>query len=167
MLTHRNLIANCEQCRCCRDIATRTDDVVWLALPLFHIYAMNVGMNLTIMNGATMVLIERFEPASSLEAIQTNKCTVLYGAPPMFVVWAQMPNIHDYDLIHCATSDPAPPRCRSSVLESFQRHGGGADQRGLWPLRGRLRSSRPTPRPRPQARHGRLSDSRRRGQDSR
>src|SRR5215469_3185066 len=73
MLTHRNLLSNCEQCMMLPTIATRPDDVVWLALPLFHIYAMNVGMNLSVMNGATMVLIERFEPVSSLEAIQTYK----------------------------------------------------------------------------------------------
>jgi long-chain acyl-CoA synthetase len=98
MLTHRNLIANCEQCEHVERIKPQEDDVVWIALPLFHIYAMNVGMNLTVKAGGTMALIERFEPASALESIQSNKCTVLYGAPPMFVVWAQMPNIRDYDL---------------------------------------------------------------------
>jgi long-chain acyl-CoA synthetase len=98
MLTHRNLIANCEQCEHVERIKPQEDDVVWIALPLFHIYAMNVGMNLTVKAGGTMALIERFEPASALESIQSNKCTVLYGAPPMFVVWAQMPDIRDYDL---------------------------------------------------------------------
>ena len=98
MLTHRNLIANCEQCEHVERIKPQEDDVVWIALPLFHIYAMNVGMNLTVKAGGTMALIERFEPASALESIQSNKCTILYGAPPMFVVWAQMPNIRDYDL---------------------------------------------------------------------
>jgi acyl-CoA synthetase (AMP-forming)/AMP-acid ligase II len=98
MLTHRNLIANCEQCDRVERIKPQENDVVWIALPLFHIYAMNVGMNLTVKAGGTMALIERFEPASALESIHTNKCTVLYGAPPMFVVWAQMPNIRDYDL---------------------------------------------------------------------
>jgi long-chain acyl-CoA synthetase len=98
MLTHRNLVANCEQCEHVERIKPQENDVVWIALPLFHIYAMNVGMNLTVKAGGTMALIERFEPAPALESIQSNKCTVLYGAPPMFVVWAQMPNIRDYDL---------------------------------------------------------------------
>ena len=98
MLTHRNLIANCEQCERVERIKPQENDVAWIALPLFHIYAMNVGMNLTVKAGGTMALVERFEPASALESIQSNKCTVLYGAPPMFVVWAQMPNIRDYDL---------------------------------------------------------------------
>ena len=48
MLTHRNLIANCEQCAAIERIRASPDDVVWIALPLFHIYAMNVGMNLTV-----------------------------------------------------------------------------------------------------------------------
>jgi long-chain acyl-CoA synthetase len=98
MLTHRNLIANCEQCEHVERIKPQEDDVVWIALPLFHIYAMNVGMNLTVKAGGTMALIERFEPASALESVQKNNCTVLYGAPPMFVAWAQMANIRDYDL---------------------------------------------------------------------
>ena len=98
MLTHRNLISNLNQCSAIETISTRPDDVVWLALPLFHIYAMNVAMNLAVKNGASMVLIERFDLTSSLDAIQKNRCTVLYGAPPMFVGWAQVPTLKDYDL---------------------------------------------------------------------
>src|SRR5262245_16906532 len=120
MLSHRNLLANCEQCMMLPSIATRPDDVVWLALPLFHIYAMNLGMNLTLMNGATVALVERFEPASSLEVLQKHTRTVLYDAPPMYVAWVQIPNIRDYDLsslryvASCAAALPV------RVLEAFQ-----------------------------------------------
>src|SRR5579883_1186065 len=98
MLSHNNMIANCEQCDQIERIRVQPDDITWLALPLFHSYAMNVGMNMSVMHGVTMVIIDRFEPASSLDAVQKYRCTVLYGAPPMFVAWAQMPNIKDYDL---------------------------------------------------------------------
>lgn len=120
MLSHRNLTSNCEQCMMLPSIATRPDDVVWIALPLFHIYAMNVGMNLSVMAGATMVLIERFEPVSSVEAIAKYHCTVLYGAPPMFVAWVQLPNIGEYDLssIRYVASGAAALPVR--VLEAFQ-----------------------------------------------
>ena len=101
-------------------IAVRPDDVVWLALPLFHIYAMNVGMNLSVMNGGTMVLIERFEPASSLDAIQKHKCTVLYGAPPMFVAWSQIPNIHDYDLTSLRYVASGAAALPVKIMETFQ-----------------------------------------------
>ena len=120
MLTHRNLLANCEQSMMLPSIATRPDDVVWLGLPLFHIYAMNVGMNLSIMNGATIALIERFEPVSSLEAIEKYKCTVLYGAPPMFVVWSQLPNIRDVDLHSLRFVASGAAALPVAVLEAFQ-----------------------------------------------
>ncbi len=120
MLSHRNLLANCEQCMSLPQIAVRPDDVVWLALPLFHIYAMNVGMNLSVLNGATMVLIERFEPVASLEAIQKYRCTVLYGAPPMFVAWAQVPNVRNYDLSSLRYVASGAAALPVRVLEAFQ-----------------------------------------------
>lgn len=97
MLTHGNLLANMEQASALERIKVRADDIVWLALPLFHIYGMNVGMNLTIMHGGTMMLVERFEAAPTLEGISKNGVSVIYGAPPMFLAWSQVPNIRDLD----------------------------------------------------------------------
>ncbi len=165
MLTHRNLIANCEQCEHVERIKPQEDDVIWIALPLFHIYAMNVGMNLTVKAGGTMALIERFEPASALESIQTNKCTILYGAPPMFVAWAQMPNIRDYDLSsvrYIASGAAALPVKHHGAVRG---HGWRADQRGLWPDRGVARGDDQRGWPGHQAGHGRQADSWRRGED--
>lgn len=119
MLTHRNLLANCEQCMAVPIIAPRPDDVLWLALPLFHIYAMNVGMNLSVMNSVTMVLIERFEPLSSLEAVQKYRCTLMLGAPPMFVAWAQIPNVRDYDLSSLRYVASGAAALPVRVLETF------------------------------------------------
>ncbi len=65
---------------------------------MFHIYGMNVGMNNTVLYGATMLLVERFEPVATLDGIQKNKVTVIYAAPPIFIAWSQVPNIRDYDL---------------------------------------------------------------------
>jgi len=98
MLTHGNLLANCQQLSDIPQISMRSDDVVWLALPLFHIYGMNVGMNNSVLYGATMLVVERFEPASTLEGIQKHRVTVIYAAPPMFIAWAQVPNIRDIDM---------------------------------------------------------------------
>jgi long-chain acyl-CoA synthetase len=124
MLSHGNLLANCHQCNLVPAIHTESTDVVWLALPLFHIYGMNVGMNLSFMNNATLALVERFEPASSAEIVQKNHCTVLYGAPPMFVAWANMPNLRDYDfssLRYIASGAAALP---VPILQTFQQLAG-------------------------------------------
>jgi len=98
MLLHGNLLANIQQNSDISQLKINSDDVVWLALPLFHIYGMNVGMNNTIRYGGAMLLVERFEPVATLEGIQKNRATVIFGAPPMFIAWAHVPNIRDYDL---------------------------------------------------------------------
>ena len=120
MLSHRNLLANCEQCSLVPSIKPLPDDVVWVALPLFHIYGMNVAMNLSFMTGATLLLIERFEPASSLDALQKHHATVLYGAPPMYVAWAQMPNFSDYNLSRLRYVASGAAALPVKVLEAFQ-----------------------------------------------
>jgi long-chain acyl-CoA synthetase len=120
MLSHGNLLANCNQCNLVPGFHTTPDDVLWLALPLFHIYAMNVGMNLTFMNGGSLALVERFEPASSLEIIQKHRCTVLLGAPPMFVAWSSMPNLRDYDLSSVKFVASGAAALPMQILEQFQ-----------------------------------------------
>jgi len=120
MLTHRNLIANCEQCNQVPMIHIQPDDIVWLALPLFHIYAMNVGLNLGVMNSAQIVLVERFEPASSLEIIQQHRCSILWCAPPMFVAWLALPNIRDYDLSSVRYVASGAAALPVKILETFQ-----------------------------------------------
>ncbi|HZC04129.1 MAG TPA: long-chain fatty acid--CoA ligase [Ktedonobacterales bacterium] len=97
MLTHGNLLANIEENSDIQQIKISSDDVVWLGLPLFHIYGMNVGMNNTIHYGGTMLVVERFEPLATLEDIQKHRVTVIYGAPPMFIAWSQVPTIRETD----------------------------------------------------------------------
>ena len=147
--------------------APEPTDVVWLALPLFHIYGMNVGMNLAYMNGATIALIERFEPASSLDVVQKYQCTILYGAPPMYVAWVQLPNISDYNLstLRYVASGAAALPVR--VLEGFQGARGRADQRRLRPLRSVASRHDQRRRSGGQARNGRASHPWHGGQDRR
>src|SRR4029077_5133757 len=60
-------------------VQTRTDrDVLLSALPLPHVYG-NIVMNGTFMAGATLVMMERFDPAQALAAIQRHRATVFDG----------------------------------------------------------------------------------------
>ena len=89
MLTHRNLLANLEQMAAVPELAERPDDVVLLALPLFHIYGLNVVLGLTIRTGATAVMVDRFDPAETIQLIERHRVTVVFGAPPMFAGWVR------------------------------------------------------------------------------
>ena len=120
MLLHGNLLANIQQNSDVAQLKVNSDDIVWLGLPLFHIYGMNVGMNNTIRYGGAMLLVERFEPVPTLEGIQKHRATVIFGAPPMFIAWSLVPTLRDYDLTSVrfiATGAAAMP---VAVMNLFQ-----------------------------------------------
>jgi long-chain acyl-CoA synthetase len=88
MLTHRSLRANVDQMASGPD-HLRPDDVVLGVLPLFHVYGFGVALDATLTAGARLVLTPRFEPESTRELVARQRVTILPGAPPMWVAWAQ------------------------------------------------------------------------------
>ena len=124
MLTHRNFITNCTQMNSSQRIGLNANDVVWVGLPLFHIYAMNVAMNLSISVNVPMVLMERFDAAAAMEMIAKHHVTAVHGAPPMYIAFANLPNLKSYDLSalrYCGSGAAALP---VQVLENFKAASG-------------------------------------------
>ncbi len=120
MLTHRNFLANCEQCQLLPLASVQSSDRVVVVLPLFHIYAMNVAMNGSLRVGATMVLIPRFDAVGVLEQIRQHRCTALYGAPPMFVAWVNLPTLGDYDFSSVRFAFSGAAALPVQILEGFR-----------------------------------------------
>jgi long-chain acyl-CoA synthetase len=94
MLSHANLRSNIEQVLADDLIPRNPDDVSLGVLPLFHIFGLNVVLGLTLAVGSSVVLIERFDPGSALDAIARHGVTVIAGAPTMWSAWA---NLDDAD----------------------------------------------------------------------
>ncbi|MGH2748232.1 MAG: long-chain-fatty-acid--CoA ligase [Actinomycetota bacterium] len=119
MLTHGNLVANLDQQMAIPEAHVTRDDVLYLSLPLFHIYGLNVTLGLMVMNAARGLLIERFEPVRALRLIEERGVTVVFGAPPMYVAWVGTPGADQYDLskVRLAVSGAAP--LAIEVLEDF------------------------------------------------
>ncbi len=91
MLTHGNLHTNLRQITMSSlEDAQGPGDVAFGVLPFFHIYGLNVALGLTLYTGASLVLIERFDPMSALEAIERHKVTILAGPPTMWAAFAGM-----------------------------------------------------------------------------
>jgi long-chain acyl-CoA synthetase len=93
MLTHGNLLANLTQLQAHPGRAQQVDDVALGVLPLFHIFGLNVVLGLTLFSGSRVVLIERFDPSSALEAIEMHGVTIISGAPAMWGAWANTPGV--------------------------------------------------------------------------
>ena len=96
MLTHRNLVSNIEQ-----TLATAKldeSDAFVAVLPFFHIYGMQVLMNLGLRAGATIVTMPRFDLEQFLSLHQEHRLTRAFVAPPMVVALAKHPVVDNYDL---------------------------------------------------------------------
>lgn len=96
MLTHRNLVANVAQTA---DILGTGDGEVFMGvLPFFHIYGMNVVMNVGLRAGGTVVTMPRFDLAQFLALHAEHGVTRSFVAPPIVVALAKHPAVDGVDL---------------------------------------------------------------------
>ncbi|MCB1030934.1 MAG: AMP-binding protein [Acidimicrobiales bacterium] len=119
MLSHGNLLANIDQVIALRGEGD-ANDVGFGVLPMFHIYGLNVVLGCSLRAGASVLLVERFDPTSAVEAIQKHGVTVLGGAPQMWALWSQMPEIEDdaFASVKVATSGAA--NLDPAIAEAFK-----------------------------------------------
>ena len=120
MLTHANLVSNAFMFAAWIKGATAKETFL-TALPLFHIYGMTTSMTVPISLASKMVLMPRFEPAKSLEAIQKHRVTVFCGVPTMYSVLLANPELGKYDLTSirvCISGASAlPPQIQKKFMQ--------------------------------------------------
>jgi long-chain acyl-CoA synthetase len=126
MLSHRNLLANLRQVSAISAIKLDRTDVVLAALPLFSIYALNLLLGLTLKEGATCLLAERFDAEATLALGEERRATVLFGTPAMYRSWLQASEGRDSPLpsLRLAVGMPAP--FPADLLQSFRERFGVA-----------------------------------------
>ena len=90
-LSHRALLANREQTAALRPSPLIPVDRVLLSLPLFHIFGLAAGLLQVCWAGATLVLVERFDPAHVAEVLVEHRVSVLAGVPSMFRALLDLP----------------------------------------------------------------------------
>jgi len=84
MLSHENLLANVYQFLVPGEKGTpHAGDRMLCFLPLYHIYGLNVVLNPTLLVGATLILMPRFDLDSLLRLIAHEKITYLPQVPPV------------------------------------------------------------------------------------
>jgi long-chain acyl-CoA synthetase len=126
MLSHGNLLANLDQVQAVAARRQRSDDVVLGILPLFHIFGLNVMLDLTLQAGATVVLVERFDPATALDTIRDHGVTIVSGPPTMWAAWVGLPGVDPeaFSSVRIAVSGAAklPVETAQAVEDRFGLH---------------------------------------------
>ena len=122
ILTHRNLMANIEQNRRMPD-HVRADDVVFGVLPVFHIFGLNVVIGMSLDAGASILLVQRFDPVTAIETIGQRGVTVVPGAPPIWVAWSMLEGFgtSHFASVRLALTGAArtPPEVADRLAEKF------------------------------------------------
>jgi acyl-CoA synthetase (AMP-forming)/AMP-acid ligase II len=108
VLTHRNLVASLCQTRPVHQVGE--DDVVIAALPLFHAFGFQVTLNLALLQGATVVILPRFELDAFLRTVQDHAVTRAEIVPPIVLALATSDRVDEFDLssLRVVTAGAAP-----------------------------------------------------------
>ena len=83
VLTHNNFVSNAITLAHCWQI-TESDRLL-LALPLFHVHGLGVGVHCWLVSGCRMRLLERFEHQRAEEMFLQFRPSVFFGVPTMYV----------------------------------------------------------------------------------
>ncbi len=93
-------------------------DKICVPVPFYHCFGMVMGNLGAMAHGACVVIpAPGFDPTLTLEAIDAEKCTALYGVPTMFIAMLALPNIGDYDLSSLRTGCMAGSPCPVEVMK--------------------------------------------------
>lgn len=84
MLTHKNLVLNAEQCY--KMINGRPEDKYLCVLPMFHVFAFTACVLTPLWSGATIKILEAFQPKEVIESLLQDDITIFMGVPSMYVV---------------------------------------------------------------------------------
>jgi acyl-CoA synthetase (AMP-forming)/AMP-acid ligase II len=108
LLSHRNLVASLCQMRAAHRVGPH--DVLLTALPLWHLYALQVTLALGLAAGATVITMPRFDLEGFCGLVQEHGVTRVEVVPPIVLALARHPAVDGYDLssLRLITSAAAP-----------------------------------------------------------
>ncbi|MEW2448089.1 AMP-binding protein [Streptomyces parvulus] len=115
-LSHHNILNNGYWVG--RTVGYTEQDRVCLPVPFYHCFGMVMG-NLGATSHAACIVIPApsFEPRATLEAVQEERCTSLYGVPTMFIAELNLPEFASYDLTSLRTGIMAGSPCPVEVMK--------------------------------------------------
>ncbi|HEY7261915.1 MAG TPA: AMP-binding protein [Trebonia sp.] len=94
------------------------EDKVCIPVPFYHCFGMVMGNLAATSHGAAMVIpAPSFDPVATLEAVQAERCTSLYGVPTMFIAELAVPDFDRFDLSGLRTGIMAGSPCPVEVMK--------------------------------------------------
>ncbi|MCV7101236.1 AMP-binding protein [Mycobacterium palustre] len=115
-LSHRNVLNNGYFVT--ELIGLRAGDRLCIPVPFYHCFGMVMGTLGCTTHGATIVIpAPGFDPSATLKAIESERCTAVYGVPTMFIAMQNHPDFVEHDLSSLRTGIMAGAVCPVEVMK--------------------------------------------------
>ncbi|WP_030564861.1 AMP-binding protein [Streptomyces aureocirculatus] len=115
-LSHHNILNNGYWVG--RTIGYGEQDRVCLPVPFYHCFGMVMGNLGATSHGACVVIpAPSFDPVATLQAVERERCTSLYGVPTMFIAELNLADFATYDLTSLRTGIMAGSPCPVEVMK--------------------------------------------------
>ncbi|MEU2718194.1 AMP-binding protein [Streptomyces sp. NPDC007205] len=122
-LSHHNILNNAYFVGAA--LAYTDRDRLCLPVPLFHCFGMVLGTLACTIRGACIVLpAPAFNAAATLQAIEQERCTAVYGVPTMFLAELSALDLDTYHLSTLRTGIMAGSPCPKTLLEEVAQRMG-------------------------------------------
>jgi len=118
MLSHYNLVANVYQLIGPNGAALKSADIMLCSLPLYHIYGLNVSLDPSLILGATLVLVPRFNPQQVTTLLVEESISMMPLVPPamnalcLVAEAGQFPREHNLRWVKSGAAPLAPELAR-------------------------------------------------------
>jgi len=122
MLTHHNLLNN--GMGMALGLKATEQDRICAPVPLYHCFGSVIGSMVSLTSGAALILpAPQFDAVATLEAVQRERATALYGVPTMFIAQLTHPEFSRFDLTSLRTGvmagAPCPIETMRQVVEQM------------------------------------------------
>jgi fatty-acyl-CoA synthase len=96
-------------------------DRVCIPVPFYHCFGMVLGNLACTTHGSAMVIpAEAYDPLVTMQTVQEEKCTSLYGVPTMFIGELEHPRFKEFDFSTLRTGIMAGSPCPVEVMKKVQ-----------------------------------------------
>ncbi len=93
-------------------------DKLCIPVPLYHCFGMVMGNLACVTHGSAAVFPgDAFDPLTTLQAVEEERCTALHGVPTMFIAELEHPQFDQFDLSSLRTGIMAGSPCPVEVMK--------------------------------------------------
>ena len=115
-LSHRNILLNAYYAGLCQRLTP--DDRICIPVPLYHCFGCVLGSLCAVVHGAAMIFPgESFHAGPTLQAIETERCTAIYGVPTMFIAMLEHAHYAERRLTSLRTGIMAGSPCPIELMK--------------------------------------------------